>query len=48
MTVNGVRQQTAVAPIVIKGSIYVPVRVISEQLGQKVEWEGKTKTITIH
>ncbi|MCD9022293.1 stalk domain-containing protein [Cohnella silvisoli] len=48
MTVNGVRLQTAVAPVVIKGSIYVPVRVISEQLGQKVEWEGKAKTITIH
>ncbi|TFE29019.1 phosphodiester glycosidase family protein [Cohnella luojiensis] len=48
MTVNGVRQPIAVAPIVIKGSVYVPVRVISEQLGQKVDWASKTKTITIH
>jgi hypothetical protein len=48
MTVNGVRQPITVAPIVIKGSVYVPVRVISEQLGQVVGWESKTKTITIH
>lgn len=48
MTVNGVRQPIAVAPMVIKGSVYVPVRVISEQLGQEVGWESKTKTITIH
>jgi hypothetical protein len=48
MTVNGVRQPISVAPIVIKGSVYVPVRVISEQLGQKVDWASKTKTITIH
>jgi hypothetical protein len=48
MTVNGVRQSVSVAPIVIKGSVYVPVRVISEQLGQSVGWESKTKTITIH
>jgi hypothetical protein len=48
MTVNGVRQPVTVPPVVIKGSVYVPVRVISEQLGQKVDWVSKTKTITIH
>jgi len=47
MTVNGERQSLSVAPIVIKGSVYVPVRLISEQLGQIVDWESKTKTITI-
>jgi len=47
MTVNGARQTSSVAPIVIKGSVYVPVRVISEQLGHTVDWASKTKTITI-
>lgn len=48
MTVNGVRTPINVPPIMVKNSVYVPVRVISEQLGQKVDWESKTKTITIH
>lgn len=47
MTVNGVRQPLATAPIVKNNSVYVPVRLISEQLGQIVEWESKTKRITI-
>ncbi|RKP47383.1 copper amine oxidase [Cohnella endophytica] len=47
MTVNGIRQPVLASPIVLNGSVYVPVRVISEQLGQKVGWESKTKTITI-
>lgn len=47
MIVNGVRQPISVAPVIIKGSVYVPVRVISEQLGQIVDWENKTQTITI-
>ncbi|BBI36162.1 hypothetical protein KCTCHS21_55610 [Cohnella abietis] len=48
MTVNGVRQTLTVTPTIVNGSVYVPVRVISEQLGQKVDWVSKTKTITIH
>jgi len=48
MTVNGVRQPIPAAPLLIKGSVYVPVRLVSEQLGQKVDWENKTQTITIH
>ncbi|MFD0673647.1 stalk domain-containing protein [Cohnella sp. GCM10027633] len=48
MTVNGVRTPIKVPPIMVKNSVYVPVRVISEQLGQKVDWDAKTKTITIH
>lgn len=48
MTVNGVRQKVLAAPILKNNSVYVPVRVVSEQLGQKVDWVGKTKTITIH
>lgn len=48
MSVNGVRTPIKVPPILVKNSVYVPVRVISEQLGQKVDWDEKTKTITIH
>lgn len=48
MTVNGVRTPIKVPPIMTKNSVYVPVRVISEQLGQKVDWDGKTKSITIY
>ncbi|WP_239615856.1 stalk domain-containing protein [Cohnella mopanensis] len=48
MTVNGVRQPVATAPVLLNNSVYVPVRIISEQLGQKVDWVGKTQTITIH
>ncbi|MFC4599679.1 phosphodiester glycosidase family protein [Cohnella hongkongensis] len=47
MTVNGVRQPVPAAPRLIGGSVYVPVRLVSEQLGQKVDWENKTQTITI-
>ncbi|MFB9278595.1 stalk domain-containing protein [Cohnella cellulosilytica] len=47
MTVNGVRQSMPVAPLLIKGSVYVPVRLVSETLGQKVDWVNKTQTITI-
>ncbi|MBB6670633.1 stalk domain-containing protein [Cohnella nanjingensis] len=45
---TGVRQEAAAAPILQNGRVLVPVRVVSEQLGQKVDWDPKTKTITIH
>lgn len=48
ITVNGVRQTVLAAPMLKNNSTYVPVRVVSEQLGQQVDWDGKTKTITIH
>jgi hypothetical protein len=47
ITANGVRQSVAAAPILKNNSTYVPVRIVSEQLGQVVGWDGKTKTITI-
>ncbi|WP_373230770.1 stalk domain-containing protein [Cohnella sp.] len=48
MSLNGVRQPMTSAPILKNGSVYVPVRIISEQLGQKVDWASADKTITIH
>lgn len=36
-----------VAPIIINSRTFVPVRYVSELLGAKVDWDGKTQTITI-
>jgi ketosteroid isomerase-like protein len=39
--------ELAVAPRVIDGSTYVPLRVIGEATGRDVKWDGATRTITI-
>ncbi|MDP9677319.1 exopolysaccharide biosynthesis protein [Paenibacillus jamilae] len=44
---NGKRQRTEVAPIVLGGRTLVPLRLVSEQLGMTVKWEQETKTITL-
>ncbi|MFD0714199.1 stalk domain-containing protein [Paenibacillus sp. GCM10027626] len=44
---NGKKSQSEVAPISRNGRILVPIRFISQQLGLKVNWEGKTRTITV-
>ena len=36
-----------VAPIIVNSRTFVPVRYVSELLGAKVDWDGKTQTITI-
>ena len=49
-TVNFVLEHTSVIsvpPTVIGGSTMVPVRVISEALGCKVDWNGQTQTVNI-
>ncbi|MFC5401763.1 stalk domain-containing protein [Cohnella soli] len=45
---NGQRLTVTGSPILQKNNVYVPIRVITEQLGMKVEWDQKKKTITIH
>lgn len=47
MILNGKRQSTEVAPIVLGGRTLVPLRLVSEQLGMTVKWEQETKTITL-
>ncbi|HEY8529350.1 MAG TPA: copper amine oxidase N-terminal domain-containing protein, partial [Paenibacillaceae bacterium] len=47
MTVNGVRQAAAASPLIRNGRVMVPVRVVAEQLGLQVVWDGQAKTITI-
>lgn len=44
---TGVRATAAATPILRSGRVLVPVRVVSTELGRKVGWDQKTKTITI-
>ncbi|MGG6312641.1 phosphodiester glycosidase family protein [Paenibacillus macerans] len=44
---NGVATQSEVSPIIVNGRTLVPLRLVSEQLGIAVNWEKKTKSITL-
>ncbi|RCX19092.1 copper amine oxidase-like protein [Fontibacillus phaseoli] len=44
---NGTAKQAAVSPIISSNRTLVPLRLVSEQLGITVNWEKKTKTITL-
>lgn len=44
---NGAAKQSAVTPIIANNRTLVPLRLVSEQLGINVNWEKKTKTITL-
>jgi len=46
-TLNGVRYQSEVAPFTQNGRTLIPIRLFSEQLGFKVEYEPTGKKITI-
>lgn len=45
--VNGVEQKLDSPPVIVGGRTLVPIRFISEPFGAKVDFEAKTKTITI-
>jgi len=47
LILSGVKKETDVAPISRDGRTLVPIRLVSEQLGLLVKWEGKTNTITV-
>ncbi len=46
--VNGNKVQLDVAPIIINGRTYLPLRFISENLGASVYWDPNNKTVTIY
>jgi len=46
--VDGSKTTLDVAPIIINGRTYLPLRFISENLGASVNWDDKTQTITIY
>jgi hypothetical protein len=45
--VNNDKIQSNVAPVMVKGRVLVPIRVVSEALGAKVEWDKKDNTVTV-
>ena len=47
VTVNGEEQTTDTAPVIVNERTLVPIRLISEIFGNKVEWDAETKTIYI-
>lgn len=44
---NGAAKQGTVTPLITNGRTLVPLRMVSEQLGITVNWEQKTKSITL-
>jgi hypothetical protein len=46
-TVNGVAQTLDAAPVIVGGRTLVPFRFIGEALGQTVDWDGDTRTVSI-
>ena len=47
LNINGSAVATTVAPYQSNGTTLVPLRVVSENLGAKVDWNQQTKTVTI-
>ncbi len=47
LRVNGAGVALDTAPFIMGGRTMVPLRMLSEQLGWKVGWEGATRTVTI-
>jgi hypothetical protein len=45
--VNNQRVKLDVPPVNVNGRVFLPLRFFAETLGTKVEWEGKTQTVTI-
>lgn len=47
MYVDGQRVNTSSEPFIYNGSTYLPVRAISEALGEEVYWDGDSKSVYI-
>ena len=47
VNVNGVNMETEAAPVIENGRTLVPLRIISEALKEKVEWNGETRSVII-
>ncbi|MBY3619975.1 hypothetical protein HGO21_10500 [Acinetobacter sp. CUI P1] len=47
-TVNGKVIATDQKPVFINDSVYVPLRLVSEMLGAKVEWDAEAYAVQIH
>lgn len=47
ITNNGAKKTMDVAPFIKDGRTFVPIRFVAEELGCKVDWDDKTKTVLI-
>ena len=47
MTIGRTLEKYNVAPVIINGRTYVPVRFVADELGATVAWDDATKTVTI-
>ncbi|CAM4422963.1 N-acetylmuramoyl-L-alanine amidase family protein [Paenibacillus tarimensis] len=45
--VDGAAKRMAAAPIVISGTSYIPLRFVGEELGLRVGWDNKSKTVSL-
>ena len=48
IVINGKDANSSVPPTMENGSVMVPLRFVSEQLGLDVKWDGQTKTAKIN
>ncbi|MDW7678169.1 MAG: copper amine oxidase N-terminal domain-containing protein, partial [Bacillota bacterium] len=44
---DGTELDTDVTPVIVDGRTLVPLRVISENLGAAIQWNGETRTVDI-
>lgn len=47
MTIGKMLEKYGVAPVIIDGRTFVPVRFVADELGAEVVWDEATKTVTI-
>ena len=47
MTIGKTLEKYGVAPVIIDGRTFVPVRFVADELGATVAWDDATKTVTI-
>lgn len=47
MTIGRTLEKYNVAPVIIDGRTFVPVRFVADELGVTVAWDDATKTVTI-
>lgn len=47
MTIGKTLEKYGVAPVIIDGRTFVPVRFVADELGANVVWDDATKTVTI-
>lgn len=48
MTVGVVLEKYGVAPVIINGRTYVPIRFVADELGAETDWDEAAKTVTIY